>query len=1796
MTTKSCPSFRGLFRRLRSRRKQSSTTRRWKRETLMLEPLEPRTLLSGDSLGALDLQSTLVTGSGSLAAPTVYSSTVSPAAGVQAEGETQALAQDLVAFAKALTTAGLQEYGAAWCPHCMDQREMFQDGQYYLPLNEVTNPDRTLNALGTAKNISSFPTWDIPDPGHVRFNALQLTANAILAANYSFPDANTTRVVGAYSLDVLSQLSGVAIPTSAAPFVAPISDRTLIGGSALYIPLDGYDPNGDALTYTVTSDNAVVSTTIPQNNPSVQIDVKGWGHITAELYQDKAPRPVERFTQLAESGFYDYTTDSGGNVTNKVPFHRVISNFMIQGGDPTGTGSGGSTLGTFNDQFNVDLLHNSEGTLSFAKSADDTNDSQFFITLAPTQWLDFKHSVFGQVTEGYDVLEAIGKTATNTGDKPATEIDINKVTIFQDTENAVVMLKAPVGATGVSNITVTASDGKGLTYQRTFRVTMVADTQANGGGYNGGPFLADISPNPLTTTRNTVAQLQLQGIDKENETLYYDATKVGTVNYTLNVNNATGLVQVTPPAGYVGPMQVLVKVKDSVTPALTRQDPYDSQTVTFNVLPETPVLTLAAASDTGTLNDNITSLKTPQFHITNVVSGATVEILNGTTVVGQGTATGTTIDVTADLSAKPDGTYPLTAVQTLSSVKSAASNLIPLQLDTSAPAAFTSTPPTKAFVDSQLKYDAQNTDEGHAGFAYSLVNGPTGAAIDVATGLLTWTPTTAQVGNQSFQVRGTDGAGNAVTQDLNIAVVQATVKLRLQPTDLSGNPITHVSLGSQFLLRVFAQDVRGSSSGGVFSAYLNVAFDPTLASPVGQTLNDITFTDPYSNGKAATFMSGAINEVGAFAGTTALGEADKLMFSITMNPVKAGTINFTGSPATAVGHEVLVYGANAAVSSNLLNFVTGTLTIDSGIIANNDTFNFDEDSSGNSLTVLTNDVNNQGGTLTITAVGPVDHGGTVTIAQGSQQLLYTPAANFSGQEQFTYTIGNGQSTSTATVTVQVQPKNDPPTANNDTFTVAMSSQGNALDVLANDSFAPDQSETLRVLSVGTTDKGGTVTIAPNGTHLVYAPLAGFTGDETFTYTITDRADSTGLTAQATVKVTVTALPLPTVVADTATVNESSAATVINVLGNDTPGQTGDTLTVTAVTQPTNGTVTVGALGANLSYTPKLYFSGTDTFTYTVQESNGGTRVGTVTVTVTALPAPTAVVDTTILVGGSVATVINVLLNDTPNTVGHTLTVTAVVPSATGGAVAIGTSGANVTYTPKAGFFGTDTFTYTVREQAAGWATATVTVLVTPSPTDDTFNMAKNGPKTTLDVLKLSALNYPSTNPYQQLTITAVTASSPGGTAAVAADGKHVDFTPQADYVGADTFAYTVSDGNGHTAQGSVTVNLTNYTISGSVASSSTAITGAMRLVGIDLVLRDMSGNVVSTPPVKTDFLGRYSFPNLPSGQYTVSKASAPFLLDDPQTITVTTTGLSGSESTGNNFAPSGRKAAFISILDFLVTAPRQSSLSPTDSFVAATGYVPAGAADTAEAGAQKWITIESGWAGFTSVFVHLSQNPETVHIHAIKTDGTTLHHDLLPTDTRVQWLGKEGDASLLRIIGSAADLQLDNSECCVPAPSAAAAGEAGSTTSQNLATSTAPSAVGEGEAVALTPAAVTPAASIVVTPSSSLLQASTQTTPLTSAVAASELASASEPIVAASFAPVTSYMTASTVSTVQTQSAAVTTATSTTADATAQAVDAVMATEDFASTPETAAKLKASTADSSDYADAVDQVLAQTAL
>ncbi|KAF7846256.1 hypothetical protein BT93_L4760 [Corymbia citriodora subsp. variegata] len=149
------------------------------------------------------------------------------------------------------------------------------------------------------------------------------------------------------------------------------------------------------------------------------------GTIVVELYTEHAPKTCNNFATLASRNYY----------TNTV-FHRIIPNFMIQGGDPTGSGRGGESIygSKFDDEISPSLRHTGAGILSMANSGPNTNGSQFFITLAPTPWLDMKHTIFGRVKSGMRIVQRMGLVRTDKEDRPEEEVRIVRTRVLEGDE------------------------------------------------------------------------------------------------------------------------------------------------------------------------------------------------------------------------------------------------------------------------------------------------------------------------------------------------------------------------------------------------------------------------------------------------------------------------------------------------------------------------------------------------------------------------------------------------------------------------------------------------------------------------------------------------------------------------------------------------------------------------------------------------------------------------------------------------------------------------------------------------------------------------------------------------------------------------------------------------------------------------------------------------------------------------------------------------------------------------------------------------------------------------------------------------------------------------------------------------------------------------------------------------------------------------------------------------------------------------------------------------------------------
>ena len=398
-----------------------------------------------------------------------------------------------------------------------------------------------------------------------------------------------------------------------------------------------------------------------------------------------------------------------------------------------------------------------------------------------------------------------------------------------------------------------------------------------------------------------------------------------------------------------------------------------------------------------------------------------------------------------------------------------------------------------------------------------------------------------------------------------------------------------------------------------------------------------------------------------------------------------------------------------------LNDVTVNGAGDIPPTAVNDTKTVAEDSGATAIDVLANDTNPDGGPKTIASATQPAHG-TVAVAPDNLTLTYTPNPGYcnsdppASTDDFTYTL-NGGSSATVAVTVTCAVDN-PPTAVNDTKTVAEDSGATAIDVLANDT-NPDGGP--KTIASATQPAHGTVAVAPDNLTLTYTPNPGYCNSDPpastddFTYTLNG-----GSSATVAVTVTCAVDNPPTAVNDTKTVAEDSGATAIDVLANDT-NPDGGPKTIASATQPAHGTVAVAPDNLTLTYTPNPGYcnsdppASTDDFTYTL---NGGSSA-TVAVTVTCAVdnPPTAVNDTKTVAEDSGATAIDVLANDTNPDGGPKTIASATQPAH--GTVAVAPDNLTLTYTPNPGYCNsdppasTDDFTYTLN----GGSSATVAVTV-----------------------------------------------------------------------------------------------------------------------------------------------------------------------------------------------------------------------------------------------------------------------------------------------------------------------------------------------------------------------------------------------------------------------------------------------------------------------------------------------------
>ncbi len=430
----------------------------------------------------------------------------------------------------------------------------------------------------------------------------------------------------------------------------------------------------------------------------------------------------------------------------------------------------------------------------------------------------------------------------------------------------------------------------------------------------------------------------------------------------------------------------------------------------------------------------------------------------------------------------------------------------------------------------------------------------------------------------------------------------------------------------------------------------------------------------------------------------------------------------------------------------------------------------------------------------------------INIALNGMTFIPTPQYSGSGTVMiFASDLGatgsGGPLTAETTIAIAILPVNDPPVATADAVTVPEDSSTVTVGVLANDSTLPDTGETLAITAASAPARGTTM-ILGGGSAVGYTPSANYFGPDSFTYTITD---GNGGSATATVSVTVSPVnDPPTAVDDAYTVAEGAASTTFAVRANDTAApDSGETLAIVAVSAPMHGTAVIAGTGGTttVGYVPTAGYNGSDSFTYTISDGNGGQATATVSVTITSVNSqPVAVNDTLVVAEDAVAS-FAVLANDSG--LGDApLTVTVSVAPLHG--VAVVQSDLRIQYTPARDYNGADSFRYQVTDQDGQSASAQVTVSVTavndvPAAVADAVTLAED---TATPVAVLG-----NDLGIGDATLIVTVSSAPAhGTTTIAAGV--ITYTPAADYAGADTLTYQVVDANNEQSSAVVTLTIT----------------------------------------------------------------------------------------------------------------------------------------------------------------------------------------------------------------------------------------------------------------------------------------------------------------------------------------------------------------------------------------------------
>jgi VCBS repeat-containing protein len=619
-----------------------------------------------------------------------------------------------------------------------------------------------------------------------------------------------------------------------------------------------------------------------------------------------------------------------------------------------------------------------------------------------------------------------------------------------------------------------------------------------------------------------------------------------------------------------------------------------------------------------------------------------------------------------------------------------------------------------------------DTDPEDNTLSLDTLSTPSHGTVTAAGNVVLYTPTANYSGSDSFNYWVTDGADGSAKGTVNITITSSndaptavndtlgtisgtrptTVDLLLNDIDVDGDNLT-----------ISAVEGNIDISAGSF------------VTGTAYTIASVGTTDYTAIGASANTVDTVFTATGAGSGTgTATWDGDATHGNVTISGSSVRFNAARGKSGETDSFSYTITDPDGETSTAIANFTIADNTNPNSI---NDKATYLEDADAAQIDVTANDTDSDGDSVTVLQINTEPEYGTASVSNG--KVFYVPDANYNGADSFTYIAKDGKGgRDEATVAITVTAVNDAPTTVSDTVSVETGSSANVISVLDNDSDADGQ--TISISSI-TDALHGTATLT--GGILTYTPEATYAGPDSFSYKASDgTAETTG-----TVNITVSAgNNLPDVDDDApAAIAEDSKNNEVDVLANDTDADS-DTLSVASVTQGENGTVKLTS--GTVFYTPDANFAGTDIFTYTAADGNGGISSGRVTMTVTGSPDdPTATNDTLADVeAGSGKIEVDLISNDI-DVDGETISITAVSDALYGTT----TYTAGKIYYQPSSTVETDAFTYTLTDAGGETATGSVKVDVVTANSTPTGAVTITG----------------GTQPYQTLTVSNTMADADG---------------------------------------------------------------------------------------------------------------------------------------------------------------------------------------------------------------------------------------------------------------------------------------------------------------------------------------------------------------------------------------------------------------------------------------------------